>query len=557
MRFKNEPAPTSDGMRFKNDGPQVPTGGGEPLLDTSTKLYPELALPKMLRERRLVEQAAKPLGDPTGMGDSDIFSHSFTWGLLRPWTGFTNATLGALNERLGIGQEADVPASFGERFHAGEQAYDEKLARAREKAGGVGTAVGVAGSLLSGGPSKKFLVPGAPPVSLARGATQGAVASGIQGAAESDADTLSGRVSDAAKSAVEGAAISAGLSAAVRAPGYFGRRARSRDINRGPKPEALKNASQANYAKLKQAGILYDPRQASFLNRQIKSVLGSEGYNPGMHTDIKAVLGDLDLATAGPMSLERLQQTRTQFADAARSPDPRVRRMAGFALRELDNFVQRSTPRSGSMGRAEVAETSREASRLWRQKAKTEDILWNVGKAEKRAASTASGANVENPLRQNIRSVLDRAEKPGRYSPYSPEELDMMRNIVDGGRTQNFLRATGNRFGGSGPLSTSPGVGLGAGAGWLAHQMGVDPMLTAALGSGTTALSWGLGKAARSKSATMAENQVDDLIRFISSGGAPAPRINARSLQTPTRENLVRLVAGGGPRAIESFFGNR
>jgi len=77
----------------------------------------------------------------------DIYSQNYTLGLTKPIDALANAVSGAVQGAFGYG---DVPdATMGERWAAANKAYDQKMAEARASAGGLGTAAGVAGSVMS------------------------------------------------------------------------------------------------------------------------------------------------------------------------------------------------------------------------------------------------------------------------------------------------------------------------------------------------------------------------------------------------------------------------
>ena len=452
-------------------------------------------------------------GEP---GAGEVFGHNATLGLQRPLTGAMEGV------RSWMGGEGFTPG-----YRAGEAAYDEYLNEAREKSGWGGTAAGVAGSLVSGAPRAVAGVP-----SLLRSARDAAVLSGVQGTAEAEG-TLPERLVEGGKAAAVGGATGAAIHGATQMPGFRARRAAARAEARGTPPDQLRDEARGFYDQLDQAGVAYDGQQAQDLHHDILANIGGAGYNPRIHRDTSAVLDDLAEATAGPMSLNRLQQVREQAREAASGVDPKERRMAGRVIDEIDRFVASMDPPTGTMASGEVASTWQNARRLWRAANVAEDVLWKVSKAERRAASTASGGNTENTLRQNIRGMIDKAEQPGRANPYTPDEIAQMNRVVEGTPTQNALRSVGNTFGGSGPLGIAPGAGVGG----FGMAAGLDPVLSAALSAGSLVL----GKGARAASSQMAENQVDELVRLITQQGGPT---NARAAMQgpPTREQLAEVM---------------
>jgi hypothetical protein len=498
-------------------------------------------LKKVAETAMLGTRATKP-------GAGDILAHDFSWGLMRPAGGLGGALAGELNELLGRSE----PATFGERYTAQEQAYDEMLRQARENSGWLGTGAGLVGSVTSGGPGASASA------SLPKAIAEGTVSSGIQSAAEAEGD-LSERAKAGVKGLITGAAGSAilgGLASRFLNPRV------ARDLNRGPSPDVLRTQAKNLFSQLDKAGVAYDPGQAGTLLQGLESELLTAGYNPKIQTKAAAVVDEFRNKISGnqPLSLNALQDLRQQARAAGASIEPEDRRIAGILMGHIDDFVGNSAPALSvsGMGMRDISSIWKDARSKWRALNNTEDLLWNVSKAERRAASTASGANTENVLRQNIRSVLDRAEQPRRMSPYNEAEIAAMEKVVRGTPTQNFLRATGNRLGGSGPLGMagSGGVGLGLGAGAIA--LGFDPQTAAQIGTATAPLLWGAGKAARMTSSRMAEENVDDLIRIVANEGIQSPRIQAIMQGPPTRTRLAlvqalgRGTAGGGREAAQN-----
>lgn len=496
-----------------------------------------------LRSERLKKIALATFAKNPGAGD--IFSHDYTFGLMRPVGAVAGALGGEVGEYLG-----GEPASFGERYKATEQAYDENLDQARKNSGALGTVAGVAGSVLSGGPGGV--------ASLPKAIAEGAVTSGIQSAAEAEGG-LGDRAKAGAKGAITGAAGSAILG------GLFSRfqdnvkvpKETARDIAQGPAPDVLRTQAKNLYKQLDDAGVAYDPTQAGTFLQNVEQTLTSEGYNPKIQTKAAGVVDEFRNRISGnqPITLDALQDLRQQARAAASTADPEDRRIGGLLMSQIDDFIEKQDPAlsTSGMDKGAIQQTWKDARSKWRALNISEDLLWKVSKAERRAASTASGANTENPLRQNIRGMLDKAENPRLKSPYNEAETAAMEKVVRGTPTQNALRATGNRFGGSGPLgmSGSSGMGLGAGA-TLFGSGAVAPETAALLGAGAAAGLWGAGKTARMASSKMAQNNVDDLIRLVTTEGVQSPRVQAIMQGPPTREKLAlmqvmdRLTAGGG-----------
>lgn len=498
------------------------------------------------REQRLKKIAAAglpPAGDPR----DEIFKDSFTLGLQGPTAGLANAVGGGIKSLFGKGDDS----SFGERYSAGEQAYDERLAKMREQAGTEGTVAGLAGGLVTGGGAARQAV------TIPKLAAESAVLSGVEATARARGD-VGERLTEGATGAAIGGVTGAALGGVTEhvLPGFRARRAAARETARGPDPDTLRNEARDLYRQIDNAGLTYDAPVYSALPRDTRLSLDRSGYDPDLpeHASIRPLLNKLDNITAmtqangGAIPFQQLQNLRTMATDVAASDSKGARRLAGIVRQEVDAFVEHAQPSQGFMGGQQANDTWRQARDLWRRASKTDDLLHNVTKAERRAASTNSGGNEQNALRQNVRGMLDRAEKPGRYNPYSPEETQAMETVINGTPGQNALRTFGNTFGGSGWGSLASG-GISTA---IPHQLGVNPALSAGIGVGL----YGAGRGARSLSTRMAQDRVDELVRLMATGSnAPAvAAVGPPQAISMTDALAQRLAARTAPGATREFY---
>lgn len=467
---------------------------------------------------RKMALAAMPPG-----GAGDVYKDSFTLGLQKPVAGLAT----------GVGNMLTGKSGFGEGYVAGTGAYDDWLEQAKKDTGWGGTAASIAGSLTPGA-AGKTLAKGVMPVMRAA-AELGAV----EGAARNSED-----VGSAGMGAVGGAATGAATAGLLSAAGQLlpgARRARlaEREAARGIPPDQLKSQARSLYKQLDNSGTAYDIQQATDFADAIRSDLVQNGWDPrGVHRPLNGVMQRIEGLRNGPMSLETLQQIREQLASNAQSIEPQVRRIAGRIMRNLDGYIGSETPAMSNLPPDQIAGMWGQARRLWRAANTAEDIGWRVSKAERRAASTNSGQNTENAIRQNIRGVLDKAEQPTRYNPYNQAELDQMSRIVEGTGPQNSLRWAGNQLAGIPSQSIS---GLLTSAGMLGTH-GLDPFSAAmaggaglAAGAGVT----GVGHTLKNQAARMAQDEADTLMRLITTGStAPMPAMAG----PPTRQALAELM---------------
>ena len=108
-------------------------------------------------------------------------------------------------------------------------------------------------------------------------------------------------------------------------------------------------------------------------------------------------------------------------------------------------------------GNPEAAIASlREGRDLTRRIKSSEQVSAALTKGERRAASSGTGGNEVNAIRQNIRSILD---NPKKSKGFKKAELEAMEDIVRGTPGQNLLRLVGRMSPTSGALPAMAGIG--------------------------------------------------------------------------------------------------
>lgn len=170
---------------------------------------------------------------------------------------------------------------------------------------------------------------------------------------------------------------------------------------------------------------------------------GTPGPPAGI-ADIQAVRKNL-----GVMGTER---------NAQGQPTPNAA-AAMVANRELGNHIENLGAGDLLAGNAQRAtDLIKQANQDWASQAKLLDVDRLLTKAERQAARSGMGSNIDNAIRQKISSILD---SPERSVGYTPEELAQMNRIVNGTPAGNALRIAG-KLGPHGALSTMAAVGSAA-----------------------------------------------------------------------------------------------
>ncbi len=246
-----------------------------------------------------------------------------------------------------------------------------------------------------------------------------------------------------------------------------------------PSTTELKATGSADYNAARASGFEGDPAVLSELAARVQNDLTRQGFGAKVARTTHDILGE----TANPAALEPgarrvvtiddILALRDNLANVPGSPliGYKDATAGGIARRAVDDFLgslDSSSVMAGAASPQELAGTIRNAQGNWgaaqRSNALTGELdraVTGVGeRAENRAATTNSGANIGNKIRQGIESLL---ENPQKVSRFSDEELAGLQKLVEGGRIQNGLRTTGNVLGGGRGVAAS-GLAMGGSA---------------------------------------------------------------------------------------------
>lgn len=103
-----------------------------------------------------------------------------------------------------------------------------------------------------------------------------------------------------------------------------------------------------------------------------------------------------------------------------------------------------------------ATEALREGRDATRRTKAAEAVLEATGRAERRAATTGSGGNEINAVRQNLRSILD---NPSKRRSFTQSELAQIEQVVMGTGEQNLMRRLSRFAPSSGGLASMLGIG--------------------------------------------------------------------------------------------------
>lgn len=193
----------------------------------------------------------------------------------------------------------------------------------------------------------------------------------------------------------------------------------------------LKSAARAVYNDPAIKSIVVDPKEVASLSANIQNDLISSGFRPtagnapGTFAEINRLSPSDKITSVGVDDLRAARRALNITAkeignDFRPTPDAVA---AKTAINKLDSFIDTLAPE------LKTANANYSA-------AKQADILdYRAMKAERRAAKTGGGSNIENTLRQEIDKVPTRG--------LSKDQLKELNSIVEGTLTRNALRKMG------------------------------------------------------------------------------------------------------------------
>jgi hypothetical protein len=181
----------------------------------------------------------------------------------------------------------------------------------------------------------------------------------------------------------------------------------------------------------------------------ISARMDAERINPRLQPGSSAIADALVSDASRPSRIEDIENMRrltTRALPATASPDDR--RLSQIMQDQITDYLGNlDDPIAGQLTEARDA---------YRRSSAASDIAAATDKAALRAASTGSGGNEINAVRQNLRRILD---TPRLARSFKPDELAAIREIVEGTADQNVMRRLSRFAPSSGGLASMLGIG--------------------------------------------------------------------------------------------------
>lgn len=223
-----------------------------------------------------------------------------------------------------------------------------------------------------------------------------------------------------------------------------------------PTVDELKNASRANYNDPTVTSLEVKPQPVANLATTIENDLLQRGYRPkqaaGTFDEIKSLTPPPGVQSVNAADLHSARKALGVYArevDAVGKPTAEAA-AAMLAKEHLNDFLPNLQQSDVLSGNAQLAaELMKEADQNWGAAKRGEKIDLQLTRADRQAAKSGSGSNIENAMRQKIATLLD---NPARSVGYSASEKAAMEELVRGSMSRNVLRKAG-KFGVDGGLS--------------------------------------------------------------------------------------------------------
>jgi hypothetical protein len=301
---------------------------------------------------------------------------------------------------------------------------------------------------------------------VARGFSQQvAQAPGTQLTAASVAAPVAQQVTEVTESPV------AGMAAGVLAGGATGIR-RGQDLP--PVAKQLRDEANKAYQRAENAGLVVQPAYVQNIASKLSTKAFSEGFDPGLHPQIAAVLRRLEDEGANPKTLRELDQLRRIVrAPAGTFDNPDQQRIARNMVDEFDSLVENISAANVQAGaNKDVALSALKQARNVYTKSRKVSIIEDMVDAAQTRGAQQTQAGLDNTLRNQFANL---ATNKKRMAAFSKTEQDEIKRIArGGGNLQQMLRFTG-RFAVRGPVS---GIFAG-GATAMDPMIGIPLTLTA------------------------------------------------------------------------------
>ena len=239
-----------------------------------------------------------------------------------------------------------------------------------------------------------------------------------------------------------------------------------------PKASDIFSTAKTPYRKFDEiADKIELPRQtASGFVERIEGAMRSAKVPKHLADEVYQSVGEI--ANGQGSTLAHLRDVKELIGQSFKSNDGRVKQGAAVASREINKIISEISPEAGAaLKQADAIHST----------AKSVQEIQNKGNiAELRAGRAGYGGNAVNSMRQVLSPIVENAIK-GKTTGFKPNEIQAMRDIVEGTTATNTLR-------GIGQLSPSKGIMQTGGAAGATAFLGPAALAIPAMGAASNKL---------------------------------------------------------------------
>lgn len=234
-------------------------------------------------------------------------------------------------------------------------------------------------------------------------------------------------------------------------------------IRSAPSIDDLRATADAAYDVADKSGVIVGRNAMQRLANEVENLLANEAYHPKQAPSVSAALGVISKSAKNNATLKHLDKViRGLTGNAAMSKVPGESRLGSMVIDKIDEFMENLTPQDLAVpaniasGPAGAVEALKAARSMWHRMRKAQMIDEAVDKARLEASSSGTGGNLENRIKQNLKSIL---LNPKKIKGFTKPERALIRKAVEGSNPEKFLRWFGRSF--------SPSTGALQGLGTL------------------------------------------------------------------------------------------
>lgn len=206
----------------------------------------------------------------------------------------------------------------------------------------------------------------------------------------------------------------------------------TRQNSKAPTIESLRRERDLAYKQADEVETLFGVTDYQRLIANASKRIEGEGYVPEVDKQVLAAINLMTAKQGQVMTLKEMDKLRQGLWRRWKSGNDQEKRLIREIIDEMDDTIEGQL----SVSQNEALTIARESHKR-AKKAELIDEAFN--RAQRQAAATGSGGNVENLYRQAVNRILN--GKDARY--FTPAEKAAMEKFIQGDFTQNLARLFG------------------------------------------------------------------------------------------------------------------